>query len=296
MPKKEKIAANVVTYNRKDLLRECLNSLLAQTRKPNSIIIVDNNSTDGTKEMVEKEFLDNPIFDYVRLNENTGSAGGQYTGIKRAYEKGFDWVWCMDDDATPKKQCLKNLLVSKESCKKAKVLVPVKISINGNEQGSHVGVFSSPFLRIKPANRSSKLIEFSSFVGPLFSKDVIREIGLPNKDLFIWHDDYEYFLRIKTAGFKTYLVDSAVVIHNDDYGRQKKKQLGWKNYYGWRNKFYIKKKYCKPFWFYLYLVVFLLWQTSEIIFVYHQPKYIETLSKALLNGLNGKLGFIGFDI
>ncbi len=49
MPNKPSVAAVVVTYNRKVLLKECLDALLAQTRPLDSIIVVDNASTDGTR-------------------------------------------------------------------------------------------------------------------------------------------------------------------------------------------------------------------------------------------------------
>jgi len=108
---KEKIAAVVVTYNRKDLLKECLDALLNQTRPLDSIILIDNASTDGTPEFLkEKGYLDNPKIDYVRLPENTGGAGGFHEGVKRGYEKGYDWLWLMDDDALPEKSSLNNLL------------------------------------------------------------------------------------------------------------------------------------------------------------------------------------------
>jgi rhamnopyranosyl-N-acetylglucosaminyl-diphospho-decaprenol beta-1,3/1,4-galactofuranosyltransferase len=46
----EKVCAVIVTYNRKDLLRECLNAVLSQTRPPDHVLVVDNASTDGTPE------------------------------------------------------------------------------------------------------------------------------------------------------------------------------------------------------------------------------------------------------
>jgi GT2 family glycosyltransferase len=291
MKNKEKIAANVVTYNRKDLLRECLNSLLAQTRKPDSIIIVDNNSNDGTKEMLKKEFLDNPIFDYVRLNENTGSAGGQYTGIKRAYEKGFDWVWCMDDDAIPQKDCLEKMLVSKRKNKKVDVLIPIKIDIYGKIQTKHFGNFSKKFLLIRNIKENNENVDFGSFVGPMFSRKVIEKVGFPNSNLFIWNDDYEYFLRIKMANFMCLLVKDAIILHKDDSGRQKKKKLNWKNYYGWRNGLYIKKNFCKKVWYLFYLLAFLPKTCFQIIFIYHQPKYLKILALSFIDALREKIIF-----
>ena len=68
---KEKIAAVVVTYNRKDLLKECLDALLNQTRPLDSIILIDNASTDGTPEFLkEKGYLDNPKIHVGVLNNN----------------------------------------------------------------------------------------------------------------------------------------------------------------------------------------------------------------------------------
>ena len=121
MSNKETVCAVVVTYNRKDLLVECLESLLQQTRPLDGIYIIDNASNDGTPGYLkEKGFIQElppkesnepwerkfiltyklPIY-YVRMHENTGGAGGFYEGVKRAYEKGYDWLWLMDDDADP---------------------------------------------------------------------------------------------------------------------------------------------------------------------------------------------------
>jgi len=248
MPKKEKIAANVVTYNRKDLLKECLNSLLAQTRKPDSIVIVDNNSNDGTKEMLEKEFLDNPIFDYVRLNENTGSAGGQYTGIKRAYEKGFDWVWCMDDDVEPQKNCLENLIKYK-NLKKAAVLYPLRLWENDKTpflvEPKKLNL-TKPFRKLhlniiteKDIAKKYLRIEGFTFEGPLIKTEIIKKIGLPDKTKFILYDDTDYAIRIKKL-YNIYMVTSAHLFRKI---RNHKNSFSWKDYYDFRNRLIIYKDY-----------------------------------------------------
>src|SRR4028119_143552 len=95
----ETVAAVVVTYNRKQLLLECIDALLSQTRSLDKIILIDNACTDGTPEILrEKGYLDNAYIDYMRLPENIGGAGGFHEGIKRGYEVGYDWLWLMDDD------------------------------------------------------------------------------------------------------------------------------------------------------------------------------------------------------
>ena len=102
---KQTVAAVVVTYNRIKLLKECIQSIRTQTRMPEEVIVVNNNSTDGTLEWLnEQKDLT------VITQQNLGGAGGFHTGIKTAYEKGYDWVWCMDDDGLPEINALKNLL------------------------------------------------------------------------------------------------------------------------------------------------------------------------------------------
>ena len=117
MNKRETVCAVVVTYNRKELLLECMRGLLAQTRPLDAIYIIDNASTDGTPELLkEKGYINSafkePNISYVRMPENTGGAGGFHEGIKRAYEDGCDWIWVMDDDVKAENDCLSQLMAA----------------------------------------------------------------------------------------------------------------------------------------------------------------------------------------
>ena len=114
--KNYRIAAVVVTYNRKEQLLDCLNAIANQTFKPAKVFIIDNASSDGTEEMIAEHGYNNQLvrdilFVYVRLKENVGGAGGFYTGIKMAYEDetNFDAVWVMDDDGIPDSEQLNYL-------------------------------------------------------------------------------------------------------------------------------------------------------------------------------------------
>ena len=81
------ITAVVVTYNRKELLVRCIEHLRRQSVKLDSIIVVNNGSTDGTK-----EWLDNQADLAVIHQENVGGSGGFYRGIEHAYESGYEWT------------------------------------------------------------------------------------------------------------------------------------------------------------------------------------------------------------
>ena len=101
-----KISAVVYTYNRKELLVKCLEGLLSQTYPIDEIIVVDDVSTDGTEKILKEKFLN---ITYIRLSRESGGAGAIYTGMKFAYEKGYDWIWIMDDDALPLPNALEEL-------------------------------------------------------------------------------------------------------------------------------------------------------------------------------------------
>lgn len=140
----ETIAAVVVTYNRKDLLGQCLNSLLGQSRPLDALYILDNHSTDGAYDALRAgdwiaptEGRANEIVEtirpvrvpgssgqrlevhYVRMPENTGGAGGFHEGMSRAAAAGFEWLWLMDDDLLAAPDALETLVRKKNALREA---------------------------------------------------------------------------------------------------------------------------------------------------------------------------------
>lgn len=227
----EKIVAVVVTYNRIDLLKECLQALLAQkidTDTQLDILLVDNASTDGTKEWIDGVLsTDNAggkqIY-AIHLAENTGGAGGFYTGMKWAYEQGADAIWIMDDDTIPQTDALQKLLDG--------------MMCAGNEAApeSGIGFVSSTVLWTdgspcqmnrqhyvgrevsvsgKDAEESAltlQAVDSATFVSLLFSREAVENMGLPIKEYFIWGDDKEYTLRVSET-YPCFHVKESVVIH-----------------------------------------------------------------------------------
>lgn len=246
MSNEEKIAAVVVTYNRKELLKECLNALLNQTRKLDSIIIMNNASTDGTEEMLKKEYLDNPIFDYVNLGENLGGAGGFHYGMKRAYEKGFDWIWVMDDDANPYKNALEELMKYKSQ---DRVLNSLVKGVNSNELSFGLRDYKNnrTYFFIDELGSAKKIYGGNPFNCTLIPREVISKIGLPIKELFIWGDEREYYRRILAHGFDFVTVVESVTEHpkmnqrKTIFGYRQVNVPLWKRYYEYRNSILIEK-------------------------------------------------------
>ena len=97
MDTRNNVAAVVVTYNRKAMLRGCLENLLNLKKTQCDIILIDNASTDGTKAAVQ-DLIDDGSILYYNTGENIGGAGGFRVGAEKAVQLGYKYVWLMDDD------------------------------------------------------------------------------------------------------------------------------------------------------------------------------------------------------
>lgn len=209
----KKVAAVVVTYNRKELLEECMAALLAQTVAPD-IFIIDNASDDGTDMLMQEIQQGHKEVSYYRMQENAGGAGGFNYGMKLAYEQGYEYIWLMDDDTIPQKDALEELLQAGRD-----------IEENDNEEWGYLAsqvkwtdgnlcTMNIPhFLEDGTLQEGRyKRIDWSTFVSMLVKCSLLEKIGLPIKEFFIWGDDKEYTGRI-TAAYNAYYVPDSIVVH-----------------------------------------------------------------------------------
>ena len=111
----KRIAAIVVTYNRKELLLRCLKKILEQEDVSCDVLVVDNASTDGTKTAVE-EIQDSRVI-YRNTGKNLGGAGGFNYGMRWALEAGYEYLWIMDDDTLPEPDALSQLWAAHQRLK-----------------------------------------------------------------------------------------------------------------------------------------------------------------------------------
>ena len=94
-----------------------MTALENQTVPLSSIIVVDNASTDGTNEWFDSSvFMSNLKFIYLKLDNNSGGAGGFNAGLQYAHKHSYDWSWIMDDDALPERNALEEFIIKKKNC------------------------------------------------------------------------------------------------------------------------------------------------------------------------------------
>lgn len=243
-------AAIVVTYNRKKKLVKALNSLLNQTIRPKHIVLIDNCSTDGTEELLKQEgLLSNKIIAYHKMQKNYGGSGGFYYGVKEAMKyDDIDFVSFSDDDAYFKNNFFEQISLAQSQYEDCSAFCGTVKYANGDIQLDHRRKITNhnwiKEQQFEIVDYSSNFyIDTFSFVGAVIKMDVLREIGLPHKDYFIYYDDTEYSLRVREKG-KVINISSAEIIHDIV---KKKVQTGnlisWKNYYELRNSILMKKQH-----------------------------------------------------
>lgn len=253
------VYAVIVTYKRKQLLEQVINGLLSQTYSLSKIIIVDNNSQDGTQELIDKIKVErenwNCEIEYHNTMANLGGAGGFEYGFKTADadNREYDYLWVMDDDLLPSAECLEVLVSSAEMG--AEIVQPLRINLDGTcaELSPVVYDLSTPWL-INPKRESviqkmlkepcTEPFEIAGvpFEGPLISRKIIKEVGYPNPAFFIFNDDLDFALRARKSGAKIVCQPNAVATRLllNNQGNDLK---SWKGYFMLRNHFYILQNY-----------------------------------------------------
>lgn len=299
------IAAVIVTYNRKILLDENINMLLKQTRQIDKIIIVDNCSTDGTYDFLkEKGWLLKDQFVYLNTGSNIGGAGGFYTGIKYAYESGADWIILMDDDGRAANEKTFEILLQEAEKIYAEGMGNKKIFLNSLVQQDDMLSFKiNDIYTVDEALLIAKngIIEGAAnpFNGTLISKELVKEIGYPNKEFFIKGDEVDYKQRSLKAGAYVATITSSRYLHPRPDTVEKKVfgikvpffvESPWKEYYTARNFTYMYKmnKQYKAIAFEIIFVKILAVLTMKC----SKIKAIRMIIKGVKDGFKGKLGAV----
>lgn len=306
------IACIIVTYNRKALLRRCLDAVTSQTFKPKRVYITDNASTDGTINSVKEWGYYNCTrsgidFKYVLNSKNEGGAGGFYLGMKTANEDdNYDALWIMDDDGEPDKNCLKYLAVHLVT---NDYIAPVVLSDEDNDSCSFTDTHESYSEFIKKADNDIIKGKASPFNGILLSNKLVTKVGYPKKDMFIWGDENNFHTRCIINGFSP--ITDVRAIHYHPIDRQIRfKYYGvnvspimqdWKLYCYVRNRIYngiyVSPKKLKNKIFVLFATIYMFFYSFKVMFCitrYYNRELKQCKTSVIFKaGLSGMVCYFG---
>jgi GT2 family glycosyltransferase len=247
------VAAVVVTRNRPALLKRCFDALDSQTYPISQLVVIDNASDQPTRDLLALEVgRRDSSFHSIRLEENTGGAGGFHAGMRACLSLPCSHMWLMDDDCEPDSLAVAELvaaaaIVGEDAVLGGNIVDLNDESVNVQSISQRLGTNCVPQY---PHYLADGLLEMSAltFVSFLVPTDLVRKVGLPLTEFFIWGDDTEYsrrlarFTRIYQVGkSKTKHLKSGDASQSlfKEQDRNKIPQYHW----FYRNRLFINLKY-----------------------------------------------------
>ena len=223
----------VVTRNRSDVLRQTLQAIRAQEWAPASVLVVDNDSDDGTAAMLAAEF---PEVGYYRLPENLGFGAGLAAGMRQAAGGGCDYFWLLDDDSRPAPITLRRCLGVARTMPRFGIIGLSGGTIRWGRLDVH------PYIPTPDGRPTDPpLLNHSDFVhldGAVVAREAVEHLGYPRADYFMMLEDVEYSNRLKRAGWEVahFELDEDLIFRgNLGSGGDGRPSPPWRAYYQTRN-------------------------------------------------------------
>ena len=245
MQKAPQVVAVIVTWNKKkDVIR-----LLRQLSKIDypaaslEIVLVDNNSEDGTCDLVKKEF---PLINLLQNKENLGGAGGFNTGMCWALQNRplAEYLWLLDNDVQVDQKALQILVKVMTSRPKAAIcgsrimdsLNPTELIEVGAFIDYTIGDIRQNFPDLKQTRPSEIFeVDYVAACSLLARTKAVRQVGLWHQKFFIYWDDMEWGARFNRCGYEVLAANASIVYHPSWAGRTVDNSAIWRNYYRSRN-------------------------------------------------------------
>jgi GT2 family glycosyltransferase len=217
-----KVSIVVVTWNSEKDISVCLQSCLDQNYENiDEVIVVDNNSSDKTIEIVKNNFSKIHI---IQSAKNTYFTGGNNLGIKRAIERNCDYVCLINADAKADKSWIKSMIDAALSNKKVGIVGPKLIFWENENTGllNSTGLIYDGFMHAydrgfleedKGQYNQLQPVAAVTGCGPLLSVQMLNEVGLFWEKLRMYLEDVELAIRAKKNNWEIIYQPEAIIYH-----------------------------------------------------------------------------------
>lgn len=244
----------IVSFNTRDLLQECLNSLYSDSARSSfELIIADNGSTDGTREMLMEQF---PQVKVILNPTNLGYT----TPMNQALRAGSGrYLMQLNPDTVIQPGVLDGLADFMDVHLQAGICTPKVLNRDGSLQKqcrrsaarpwdaiSYVLGLSALFPRSRlfgrylmtylPEDETSE-VEAVSGSCMLIRREVIDQIGYLDEQFFAYQEDADFCFRARKAGWKIYYYPAVIIIHFGGHGGSR--SVPYQGIYAWHRSFYL---------------------------------------------------------
>jgi hypothetical protein len=220
------IAVCIINYNTRELLRECLHSVLIQNA--DEIIVVDNASTDGSAEMMKSEFPSIPL---VALEKNVGFGAASNRGIKNCRS---EHIFLLNADARMNPGSLQALNRYLETHLHVSMIGPRVLNPDGTLQTScfyyptppHVFLYISGFYKLihhlpilkkrslqKVGSQNARPVPWILGAALAFRRETLETLGGFDESFFLYFEEVDLCYRLSLQGKPIHFVPEAEVVH-----------------------------------------------------------------------------------
>jgi GT2 family glycosyltransferase len=226
-PASPRVCAVVLNWNGREDTLACLESLHRDPHEPLDVVVVDNGSSDGSREAVAARF---PDVRWIQNPANLGIAHGFNQGIDAASALRADYVFFLNNDATVELGCLRSLVAAAEAMPEAGILAPLILETPGRNGRPpavwYAGGSFSLFLGVPehqgrglppPADdartEAPRAVTFATGCALLVRRALFESVGRFDERFFAYAEDADLALRARAARFRIVYVPWARVRH-----------------------------------------------------------------------------------
>ena len=313
-----KVCTIVLNWNGWQDTCECLDSLLASKRVPDTIIVVDNGSSDNSVEQIsnwgrehfksilsvqpettEYDLQDNDWsipFVLICNAENLGYAGGNNKGLSFILNRGdFAYIWLLNNDTIVETDSLSKLLTCAQTSKAAVFGTTVVYAGNPDLVQCAGGCCYNPFTTVfkfslgdMPLDKvlaisEKPALDYIYGASMFVRSDVFKTCGLLNEEFFLFYEEIDFCKRVMRHGFDLLWCHEAIVIHkvSQTVGQPKtnsKDKLTFVNYHENLSTLLFSWRFYKPF--FPFIFCFRFFGKLVILLTRKEPYLIRSLLSA----------------
>ncbi len=220
-PATRRLGAVVVNYRTAPETLQAVGSLEASRAPFDPIVVVDNDSGDGSGELLERRLAGARL---LRNTHNVGFSAGVNTGIRAALESGADRILLLNSDALLAADAVEKLSAALDGDATVGIAAPVILDATDPGRIASCGIsFSARTGRMRmveagahhqPGRAGSRVVDGVAGCAMLIAREVFERIGLFDEEYFFSFEDLDFCLRARRAGFASVCVLDAVAYHH----------------------------------------------------------------------------------
>lgn len=302
----KKTAVILVNWNSYALTRDCILSLQQLPAEQLDILLVDNNSADGSGRQLEQTF---PGIIYLQAPDNLGFTGGNNLAINYALQKEYTYVLLLNNDTTVAPNFLEILTHYLDEHPSVGAVQPLiyceePSRVIWNAGSYYLNLIGQPLVKKelpkeKQTNDAGIEVDWITGCAFLVRTDLLKKTGSLSDNMFMYFEDVDLSFRLRKLGYELHLVPAAEIWHVGGMSNKQKtkNEEGYVNpvvhYLNTRNRIWIVKKFT-PLYFLPVVVLYHVFYFAGILLYFllrFRWKKLFAVTRAIRDGLTGNIAY-----